>query len=321
MASNKKTNKAASHSSGGAKKGIRTLNTYNKILGVFGDINRQQGDDTRLSASQMRKIVSDSLYPAYKGKSQRNVKVRDVQRKIRGIMEMIPAREICDINLIPSSFYAALDWFTIDEYLERIMPDCIYVRVNAGEHGMTSIFNTRNYSYHKTSVKQIIENLRELAGDTSQLDFQGVKKLKKGKPNDGNPENYYIDFVLNINAVPVDDTVSVRFDVPTRANPKAKRVRDLINDRMGQLKTEKTKKTRARKRTEKNVRELSELSKLERKSKSPAKKAAAMQMKMNLLNKSRALIDKDFEAGLITKKDYDALVKKLYRNLGGGGTV
>lgn len=311
--------KTKSKNKASQKPASKALSKYNKILGIFGAINNKLSQDRKLSVAEMRRVITTSIYPFYKDKP---LKVREVQRKINGIVEMIPARQDCDINLLPISSYAIVDWFAIDEHLERIMPNCIWVRVNAGGYGTTTIFNTRNYAYHKGYVRQIIENLRELANNESQLEFIGVKKLKAGRANDGNTENYFIDFILAINGRPIDNTVPVNYKIKTKeGKQQARRVRDIMSEKMAKLKSEKRKVSQAKKRTKQNIEQLKEMAKAGKRYKSEAGKFAVSAIKSKIFNQTRTLIEKDYKKGIITKAEYDKAIKKLYSNFEDGGEI
>jgi hypothetical protein len=312
----KKQNQKKDNSSGKPK---GALGKYNRILKIFGQYNSKLPVDRKLSVAEMRRVITSSIYPFYRDKP---FKVREIQRKIAGIVDMIPPRQDCDINLLPVSSYAIVDWFAIDEHLERIMPNCIWVRVNAGSYGNTTIFNTRNYAYHKGIVRQIIENLRELADNESQLEFIGVKKLKAGKPNDGNSENYFIDFILSINGRPIDNTVPVNYKIKTKeGRQKAKQVRDIMAEKMSKLKSEKRKISTAKKRTKQKIEEMKEVGQYGKKYTSQAGKSAVLAAKSKIFNQTRALIEKDYKKGILTEAEYKRAIKKLYSNFEEGGEI
>lgn len=301
------------------KPASKALNKYNHILKIFGSINAKLSNNQRLSAAEMRSIITTSIYPFYQNKP---IKVREIQRKIMGILEQIPVKDICDVNLLPLSSYAIIDWFAIDEHIERIMPDCIYVRVNAGSYGYTSIFNTRNYAYHKGTVRDIIDNLRELAEDNSTLEFVGIKKLKAGRPNDGTNENYFIDFILSINGRPIDQTTPVSYKITSKEGRKqARKVQDIMTKKMAKLKSEKKRISQAKKRTKENIQQLREISKAGRRYKTESGKFAVSAVKSKIFTQARKLIDKDYERGIITEAEYKNAIKKLYTNFEGGGEI
>jgi len=317
MASSKKSKNSNKKSP--PKPASKALQKYNHILKIFGNINRSLSDNRRLSAVEMRSIITSSIYPFYQNKP---VKVREIQRKIMGILEQIPPKDICDVNLLPISSYAIVDWFAIDEHIERIMPDCIYVRVNAGSYGHTSIFNTRNYAYHKSTVRDIIDNLRELAEDNSTLEFVGMKKLKAGRPNDGTNENYFIDFILAINGRPIDQSTPISYKVTSKEGKKqARRVQDIMTQKMSKLKSEKKRISQAKKRTKENIEQLREITKAGRRYKSDAGKFAVSAVKSKIFAQARKLIDKDYDRGIITEAEYKKAIKKLYSNFQGGGEI
>ena len=193
------------------------------------------------------------------------------------------------------------------------MPDCIFVKVNAGEYGETKVFNTRNYEYNKSGVRDIIENVRPLAENTSALDFSGYQKLRSGKKNDGTPENYYIEFILNINAEPQGNTNVTKFALSKDDKPTQRKVRATIIEKINQLKSKKRKKVRARKTLAKNIELQKALGKIIEKKKSPAEKKKWVVHYQKSYEKLRKAMDRDFKAGLLTEAQYKAALKNLFK--------
>jgi primosomal protein N' len=130
------------------------------------------------------------------------------------------------------------------------LPDCLDVRVNAGYLGKTRIFNTRNYSYYGDGVRKIIENIRkELAENKSGMAyFSGVVKLKNRRKNDGNADNYYVEYILYINDIAEGDDTPIDFDLPKGERKKVEKVRDYLAVQFKELQKEKRKRKRAAKK-------------------------------------------------------------------------
>ena len=128
--------------------------------------------------------------------------------------------------------------------MQTVVPDCIYVRVNADEFGTTRIFNTREYNYTRSGVRAIVENIRSAMDDgmlPSTVDFAGYKKLRPKKRNDGTPENYFLDFILNVAGEPIADSTVVQYDLPRTKEVKKKetKVRNILLGRLKQLASKK----------------------------------------------------------------------------------
>ena len=289
------------------------LALYQKIQKQFTKINNDLPENRKLSVQLRRKIISETLYPKFKKLPKSKIRLRDINTSIEGIVDLIPPSELCDPNFISPQLYATVAWYDIDEFIQNVMPDCIFVKVNAGEYGETKVFNTRNYEYNKSGVRDIIENVRPLAENTSALDFSGYQKLRSGKKNDGTPENYYIEFILNINAEPQGNTNVTKFALSKDDKPTQRKVRATIIEKINQLKSKKRKKVRARKTLAKNIELQKALGKIIEKKKSPAEKKKWVVHYQKSYEKLRKAMDRDFKAGLLTEAQYKAALKNLFK--------
>lgn len=294
---------------------------YHKIVKAFTKVNDALPDRQKLSVKLRNKIIKESIYPQFKGRAARRVKNDDIIFQINGIVELIPPNDLCDVNLISPELYAVVDWFAIDEFLDSVMPDCIWVKVNGAEYGETSLFNTRNYQYHKRHVKNIINNLRKLAEDTSELDWSGYKKLRPEHENDGDPESYYIEFVLNIQGKPVDETDSVTApELTIEEKENVDKLRDNLMEKIGGLKSTK-RKYRAKKRAEENLAKVKIAKKKISKVKKPAAKKVAKVNEIKAFNVAIKQLEKDYNKGVLTEKEYISAKKRLYKHLKKGGEI
>ena len=228
-------------------KGVRL---YNYLLKQLGEENKKYPKLQRLGIVERRKIVSQKLYPKFK--KDPKLLVSSVNRDIRGIVKGLPPKEVCNPLYLAEAYLSNIEFYEIDNHIRSVLPDCLDVRVNAGSLGKTKIFNTNGYQYQADGVRKIIENIRiELAKNTSGLAyFDGVAKLKPRKPNDGNPKNYYIEFVLFINDQPEADDTPVDFDLPKKEKVKVEKVKNYLSERFGTLQKAKRKRKREQKKAE-----------------------------------------------------------------------
>lgn len=300
---------------------------YNKILKEFTKINNQLPEDRKLSLGQRRKLISETIYPSYQGTPPSRIGIRSIRASIITQLEQIPPSIGCDPNLIEPSTFASIGVFEIDEWITTIIPDCIYIKISAGEFGETKIFNTRDYSYIKSGVRDIVENIRQSVDDkniTSDLVFQGIKKLKRNKPNDGTPENYYIDLVLYIGDNPTADTQVIEYEVPrNRETQKQKtKIRNVINERLKTLSSKKRKRKRATKSHRKNVSELKNLKKRYKRTRKPQSKQDINNKILERFNRFNSALDRDYNNGLMTEEQYIYRKNQLYDNyLKNGGII
>lgn len=271
-----------------------------------------------MSIQERRKIIKEKILPKYKGKAKSAFKISIVKKSILREVQKIPPKEICNLNYLDLSTFAYVEWFSLDETLTQIVPDCVYIKVSAGPYGDTGIFNTRNYQYGRNGVRRIIESIRpDAENESGKFIFTGYKKLRPRKPNNGEGENYYLDFVLNVldsrgNAAPQGDTDEVEFVVPkTRASlKKRKKIKNVIEDRLKTLKKQRDKKRRAKKTLLKNVTKFVKASQRTTKSK---KKAPAAVVRDKQFRHTAKLLDKYLAEGIITQYQYDKSLQRMMK--------
>lgn len=298
--------------------------TYNRILKEFTKINNSLPEDRKLSIKERRAIIKEQVLPKYKDVPAYKVRVKTLKGQLLRIYDKLPPKEICDLNYIDASEFAFVEWFLLDETIGELVPDCVFVKVSAGEYGETRIFNTRNYEYSGKGVRDIVEEIRPNAeGASGKFIFSGYKKLRPRKLNDGTPENYYLDFVLFIvdkkgRETPQADAEEIEYEVPkSRDNRKKKtRVKQIIEGRIKALKVKKDSRKRTRKTIAKNLDLFNRVSKRVVKSKdSKTYKAKAWKMEQNkLFSKLFDQIEKAYKDGKMTKIQYQKSKEKLLKD-------
>jgi hypothetical protein len=301
----------------------KKISIYNRVLKEFTKINNKLPEDRKLSIKDRRKIIKEQILPNFSGVPNYRIKVRDLNQNIFRQYDRIPPKEICDLNYIDLSDFQYVEWHSLDETISELVPDCVYIKVSAGQYGTTKIFNTRNYEYGRAGVRTIVEEIRPDADrfPSGRFIFTGVRKLRPRKRNNGTPENYYLDFVLFV----VDrdgieesfgDTESVEFELPkTREVRKTKtKVRKIIDNRIKALKSKKDSKRRAKKTLERNFKDLSKKAKRVDKSTKPNINAVVSKEKQ--FEKVSKLLDKYLKEGKLTQTQYDVAVNKLLKQMG-----
>ena len=298
--------------------------TYNRILKEFTKINNSLPEDRKLSIKERRKIIKEQVLPNYKDVPAYKVRVKVLKGQILKIYDKLPPKEICDLNYIDPSEFAFVEWFSLDETIRELVPDCVFVKVTAGDYGSTKIFNTRNYEYGGKGVRDIVEEIRpDAEGASGKFIFSGYKKLRPRKLNDGTPENYYLDFVLFIvdkkgRETPQGDPEEVEFEIPnTRDNRKKKtKVKQIIEGRIKALKVKKDSRKRTKKTIAKNLDTFTKISKrVSKLENSKTYKAKAWRMEKNKqFSKLYDQIEKAYKDGKITKIQYDKNMEKLLKD-------
>jgi hypothetical protein len=292
--------------------------TYHKILKEFTKINDKLPEERKLSIQERRRIIKEKILPRYKGKPKSKFKITKVKSVILREVGKVPPKEICNLNYLDLSTFAFVEWFALDETINQIVPDCVYIKVTAGDYGETGIFNTRNYQYGRNGVRRIIENIRpDAENESGRFIFTGIKKLRPRKANNGDAENYYLDFVLNIldnrgNSDPQGDVEEIEFIVPKsrKITRKRAKIKNVIEDRIKSLKKQRDKKRRAKKTLQKNVTKFVKSSQKVQKLK---KKAPAAVTRDKQFRHTAKLLDKYLADGVITQYQYDKSLQRMLK--------
>lgn len=226
---------------------LKGIKLYNALLKELGEANKKAKRSQKLSAPQRRKIVSEQLYPKFK-KSEK-VSVTELRKDIRVIIKGLPPVEICNPLYLSEAYLAFVEYYEIDNHIKKVLPECLDVRVNAGQYGITKIFNTSNYSYYTDGVQKIIESIREEVDNSSgRAYFSGIVKLKPKRKDNGEADNYFVDYVLYLNDEPEASDEGTDFRLPNKEQKKVERVKDFLVEKFKILEKEKRKRKRQAKK-------------------------------------------------------------------------
>jgi hypothetical protein len=225
------------------------------LLKELGEANKKASNSQRLSASQRRKIVSEQLYPKFKDAPR--VLIGQVNKDIRGIIKGLPPIEICNPLYLSEAYLSFVEYYEIDNHIKRVLPECLDIRVNGGQYGITKIFNTSNYGYYTDGVQRIIERIREEVDNTSgRAYFSGIVKLKPRRKNNGEGQNYFVDYVLYMNDEPLSSDDGVDYSLPKREGKKVEKVKDFLVEKFKILEKEKRKRKRQAKKKREEAKKL-----------------------------------------------------------------
>jgi hypothetical protein len=306
----------------------KRITTYHKILKEFTKKNNKLPEEQKISIKERRRIIKEDILPKFKGIPKSKVKVRDIKSLIVTAIKNVPPKEICDLNYIDTSEYAYVEWYALDETISELVPDCVYVKVSAGDFGETRIVNTRNYEYSRNGVRAIVERIRPEADNSSgKYIFSGYQKLRPRKKNNGTPENYYLDFVLfevdsKGNQKPQASTESVKYELPetTKTKKTKNKIKNIIEKKIKSLKQKREGKKRARKTLDKNIDRFTKITKAitkasEKKQTPKSKKALsnAKALARKQFVKASKLLEKYYNEGKLTKVQYDKAFEKLFK--------
>lgn len=298
----------------------RKPTTYSIISKQFTKVNKKLPPEKKIAYKDRRTIIKEQILPKFKDVPKSKLRIKPINAAINSAIDQIPPKEICDLNYIDvAAEYGYVEWFALDETISEIVPDCIYVKVTAGSFGETNIFNTRNYEYGRTGVRAIVEDIRPAASNTSgKYFFSGYQKLRPKKKNNGNPENYYLDFVLfemdsKGNQFPQGNTDTTKFDLGKTKEVKAKKkkVKNLIEKKIKGLSAKRQSRARARKSVEQTKQNfgkiITRLSKRKDQQKATKLAGEILLMEVEKLKKLK-------KAGKITDKQYKDAFEKLFRD-------
>jgi hypothetical protein len=223
---------------------------YNFLVKELGEANKKLPDQQRMGIARRRKIVSTEIFPKLKTKDTQSI--RDIRSEIKKIVSALPPKEICNPLYLSEAYLSFIEYYEIDNHIRNVLPDCLDIRINAGIYGKTKLFNTANYTYSGSGVQDIVESIRENLEDLPSGQnpyFSGTVKLKNKKKNDGNPDNYFVDYILYENDIPTSDDNSVSFELPNKELKKVEKINDYLASKFKQLQKEKRKKKRIAKKS------------------------------------------------------------------------
>jgi hypothetical protein len=225
---------------------LKGIKLYNALLKYLGEANKKAAGSQILSISERRSIISKELYPKFK---EGKVSIREVNKDIKGIITALPPQEVCNPLYLSTSYLTAVEYYEIDNQIRQQLPQCLDIRVNGGAYGMTKIFNTSNYNYYSDGVRKIIEKVRQdVQNNSGTAYFSGIVKLKPRRKNDGNGDNYFVDYVLYLNDEPEANDEGTDFLLPKKEDKKVEKVRDYLSVKFNKLVKEKKKRQRQAKK-------------------------------------------------------------------------
>jgi hypothetical protein len=305
------------------------IRMYNLLMKEVSAINRVLPEDRRLSVQDRYKLISEKLYPKYKGQAVSKVRKLELRDKVYKIVKRLPKRTGCNVLAIPEEAYQEIPYFEIDDFLsgsddpdqqfKGVLPKCVFVMINAGEQfGKTTIFNTRDYDYHRSGVNEITNNINNYVRQLPERQrrglypmYSGVIQVRPTKKNDGNSDSYYIEMILEIRGKSAEekDHVKVPKTKKTKKQLKGeKSIRKYVEEQLRNLKQEKSKIKRLRKSVYTNMYKAEQFFK---ESKKFYGKEAANKYLKEKYKSETARITKHYNQNIISKHQYESLIKQI----------
>jgi hypothetical protein len=278
---------------------LKGLQLYNYIFKQVGVQNRKQKDKQQIGQETKRKKAS-LLYNRFKKNEKYNAKI--IIDDVKKSLSDLPPIEICNPLYLSAFQLLDIEYYQIDDHLRSVLPDCLDVKLNAGSLGYTRIFNTKGYTYYTKSIKRIVENIRDYVGnnDSGQALFSGIVKLKRGRPNDGSAENYFVEFILFLDDKPFEnnDFSGVDYELPKSEKRKKEGISNTLAKRVSALK-QKRKKQKIEKGKIKSSEEKQIILKKE------------LNNKIASVRREEAKVKKLYLQGVISKSVYNEEIKSL----------
>lgn len=154
-----------------------------------------------MSMPERRALISKKIYPKYKQEARTRIRLTPLRDQLYRTIKRLPKKQGCDVLAIPPSTYSDIPYYEIESFTDNIVPDCIYIKINARTFGSTSIFNTRDFNYYSSGLSEITNRINEWARASGKknspvLEYNGFIMTRPGKKNDGIPESYYLEMIL-----------------------------------------------------------------------------------------------------------------------------
>jgi len=304
-----------------AKKSSNRKSTkYQIVSKQFTAINNSLPEEQKLSIQRRRQIIKQVLLPSLSTTAKSKIRAKQLKTLIFAEISKLPPRQanLCNLNYISPAQYVDVPWYEIDEFLQKRLPDCIFVKVNAGQFGQTKIFNTRNYNYYSNGVQEITETIRREVNNMSGAFYSGYQMLRPRRKNDGQADSYYLEMILFIATMGSSNPVTT-IGSETRFKPKGGVEKKLFKKESGKvnqeldllfnnLRKEKEKKSRAFRQIRKDT---TKISKIANRKQTPQNQFKLIEQFATNYERALKKLNRYLDKGLISKAKYDKSLIEL----------
>jgi len=188
---------------GNLQKSRDALRIYNTLTSRYWKQVKKRGLSDQISYRDVQKIVSSEVYPFYRGAKPYKLRMGAIDEVIvRNITQgRIPKRPLSDtLKFYRNEPLWEKDYFMLDPSIEDIRqtyPNGVELSVNAGSIGSTGIFNSNQYSYAGTGVREVVEGVRDHYENEPYHYFRIRLLVKDGRKDDGMPDSYFVEIYLD----------------------------------------------------------------------------------------------------------------------------
>jgi hypothetical protein len=309
--------KRFSNKKGSEKK--KSSSIYQRLLHELTVYNKNLPETQQLSLQDRYKLLSESIYPKYKGTRMYQFRVGEARKRIESAVKQFISKRGGDVIGIPPDTYQNILFWEVDNYLNKdkqgILSDGYNVKVNAGEYGETDIFNTADYNYYNLGVDEITNNINDaVRSEPNRKDvdkylfYTGIVQLMPGRPNDGNAANYYLELVLVDNGIMATDLEEIEVPKRTgkRAKKKEKKTKKLVKEKEQKVQLEKSRVKRIRNSVEKEIQDTALVL-----SKKSFLKIYHAQFITDTKERELKRMERYFKNGTLNQTQYESLVAKI----------
>lgn len=212
------------------KKRNARLKFYAKVVRATRKELAAEGID--MPYKEARKFASDFVYSQYKGKPYSKVKVADIRKLAKEVIEQqrktVPPKreEFIDPRVISEVDVNDIPYWEINDFLTGAGDNNIYnaralqganlgknlrFEVIASAEDRTGELTLLEYDGVDSGVINMIERIREAVNNGSGPYFSGTVGKREGFTDESDPNTYILQFILYVNdepVVPPDETVT-----------------------------------------------------------------------------------------------------------------
>ena len=296
------------------KKPTKKTNKPQKLFAKLVKVTKKRFDKDPLLKrpyNEVQKWVSQNLYKNFKGLSPSKVKIADIQNAIEAVISQKIQKIVCgSVFQVPDGDIEEQNWWEFFDNLKNISAN-VKTRNNAGNFGVSDILVAEDLQRDAEAFK-IINEIRSFYKNKSGPTFIGFRRVLPGKKDDGDPCSYFIDFILSINGVLVDDPSDEVFLTEEQSEEsmaaRRERLKTFKKERSQRARKQKAKKRKRPQSTQQEKTESQEM-------------AQRRPSDIRALNAAMTKLEGFYNKGLITKKEFKTLLAELIKKFEEGGEV